>query len=453
MAPRLTGVLLLLVLLSACGASRVVRLEMGQGQTLIRIPRTGESRPVEWEEAEFTKAMAQEVWQQKPSAHPENAARELLDVPPRSGWYGYSESEGVVALEGQTPASQWAAVDVRLTREYLLLCASLGRPGDCRKVLMNSPVLTGDGRYALAMSFALEEVIPEMMDAFKGMADPEAIKASILWTMTLYAAMWMAPDPVFSKGLATVVTASFICYVGVDTFWTLIQGWRRLVEVADLATSLSELREAGKKYGKVMGKNAARAFALLLTAAIGQTATSFSAKMPTLPGAARASAVGAGQTGIQLTQVAQVEAVAVTADAVTIVLASNAVASTAAQSVLGAASSPVDAEGPEHHIATDKWDKATHGNGPWTPRFRELFARAGMSLNDPANKVRVRGHKGPHPEEYHQEIFDRLSEAMQGCRNVQQCGEALTGALQRLGRLISTPGTKLNRLVTEGASR
>jgi hypothetical protein len=76
-----------------------------------------------------------------------------------------------------------------------------------------------------------------------------------------------------------------------------------------------------------------------------------------------------------------------------------------------------------------------------------------MSLNDPANKVRVTGHKGPHPEEYHQEVFDRLSEAMQGCRNIQQCRDALTGALQRLGRLISTPGTRLNKLVTDGAPR
>jgi hypothetical protein len=238
----------------------------------------------------------------------------------------------------------------------------------------------------------------------------------------------------------------------VDTFWTLIQGWRRLVEEVDHAISLSALRRAGERYGKVMGRNAARAFALLLTAAIGQTASSFSAKVPTLPGSAQASVSGAAKAGIRLTEVAQVESVAVTADAITIALAPNAVAATA-QSVRGAASTPVDAEGPEHHIATDKWDKALHSGGPWTPRFRELFARAGMSLDDPANKVRVKGHKGPHPEEYHQEVFDRLSEAMQGCRNVQQCGEALTRALQRLGRLISTPGTRLNKLVTEGAPR
>jgi hypothetical protein len=94
------------------------------------------------------------------------------------------------------------------------------------------------------------------------------------------------PEPVFSKGLATVVTASFICYVGVDTFWTLIQGWRRLVEAADLATSCSQLREAGEHYGKVMGRNAARAFALLLTAAIGQTASSFASSKESSTGRA-----------------------------------------------------------------------------------------------------------------------------------------------------------------------
>ncbi|WP_157758522.1 hypothetical protein [Cystobacter fuscus] len=109
-------------------------------------------------------------------------------------------------------------------------------------MLMNSPLLSGDSRYALAMSFAIDAVIPEMMEAFKDMADPEAIKASILWTMTLYASMWMAPEPVFSKGIATVVTASFICYIGVDTFWTLIQGWRRLAKLLSTeGTSLNKL--------------------------------------------------------------------------------------------------------------------------------------------------------------------------------------------------------------------
>jgi hypothetical protein len=71
-----------------------------------------------------------------------------------------------------------------------------------------------------------------------------------------------------------------------------------------------------------------------------------------------------------------------------------------------------------------------------------------MSLDDPANIVRVKGHKGPHPPEYHRVIFRRLSDATEECRTMQQCREALTAELRDLAREIATPGTDLNRLVT-----
>lgn len=448
MAPRhLSVVALLWALSTACGSTRVVSLDTGRGEPFIHVPRRDEVRPVELGEKEFTKALAREAQRVMPPFNPEKAARALFEVSPRSGWYQYTQHKGVVPLDGQPTASQGADVNARMTQEYLRFCEALGKPGDCRNVLMNNPLLTGDSRYALGMSFAIEAIVPEMMQAFRDMADPEAIKASLYWTMTIYAAMWLAPEPVFSKGLATAVTASFVCYIGVDTFWTLIQGWRRLVEELDHTTSFAALREAGKKYGKVMGKNAARAFALLLTAAIGQTAASFSAKVPTLPGSAQASVAGATQAGFRLTTVAQVEAVAVTAEAVTITLAPHAVAA-ATEGMRGAASGPVDAEGPEHHIATDKWNEATHSGGPWTPKFQRIFDRAGMSLNDPANKVHVKGHQGPHPQGYHERIYERLDEATKGCSSIDQCRKALTAELQRLAKQISTEGTTLNKLVT-----
>ncbi len=439
-------------LCTACSTTRVVLLDTGQGQPLIHVPPTDDANPVELGEEEFIEAIAKEVRQKRPSLNPEKAARELFGVPPRSGWYRYSQRDGVVPLDEPLSASQWADVAAQVTQEYLQFCEASGTPGDCRKALMNSPVLTGDGRYALGMSFAIEEIVPEMMQSFKGMADPEAIKASLYWTMTIYAAMWLAPEPVFSKGLATVVTASFICYIGVDTFWTLIQGWRRLVEELDHATSFAEIREAGRKYGKVMGKNAARAFALLLTAAISQTAAGFSAKVPTLPGSAQASSAGAARVGIRLAEVAQVEAVATTANAVTITLTPNAVAKTA-EGVRGAASKPVEAEGPEHHIATNKNDVSDARGGPWTPLFEQIFRRAGMSLDDPANKIRVMGHKGPHPQEYHERVYRRLVDATRRCRTIQQCQEALKTELKALAKEITTENTLLNKLVTEGVPR
>jgi hypothetical protein len=202
-------------------------LDTGDGRLLLHRIQAGEATRVELEEEEAVEGVREQAQRVRHSANPERAARKLFDMPPRSGWYGYNEHQGVVPLDEQPPASQWARVDVEITQAYLRYCEARGQPGDCRRVLLNSPVLTGDARYALAMSFAMDEVVPEMMEAFKDMADPEAIKASILWTMTIYAAMWLAPEPVFTKGLATVVTATFICYVGVDTFWTLIQGWRQ----------------------------------------------------------------------------------------------------------------------------------------------------------------------------------------------------------------------------------
>jgi len=235
----------------------------------------------------------------------------------------------------------------------------------------------------------------------------------------------------------------------VDTFWGLITGFWRLVDEADRARTFDELRDAGERYGKVMGRNAARAFAMLATVALGNTAAGFAGKVPTLPGSAQASVQAGSQAGIVLSAVGEVQMVAVTGEAVTMALASGAV-STMARGMGGATVGPVDAKGHDHHIATDKWWDSTNSGGPWSPRFQRIFDKAGMSLNDPANIVNVKGHKGPHPQEYHEKIFERLVDATRTCRSIQQCRVALTAELKRLSRQIATPGTELNNLVTRG---
>ncbi|HZI09650.1 MAG TPA: AHH domain-containing protein, partial [Myxococcus sp.] len=222
---------------------------------------------------------------------------------------------------------------------------------------------------------------------------------------------------------------------------------KRLVEEADRATTFDELRDAGERYGKVMGQNAARAFALLATVAVGHTAAGFASTVPTLPGSAQAAVLAGGRAGIRLAAVGEVGTVAVSGEAVTVALGPHAMAMTA-RAMGGAAAAPVDQEGHDHHIATNKWWKATYNAGPWSPEFQKIFDKAGMTLDDPANIVRVKGHKGPHPLEYHERVFERLTDATRGCRTMQQCREALTAELRKLGQEIATPGTKFNRLVT-----
>jgi hypothetical protein len=112
--------------------------------------------------------------------------------------------------------------------------------------------------------------------------------------------------------------------------WSLVQGWRVLAKEVEAATTFDEIQDAGEKYGKVMGQNAARAFVMLAMAALGSTAQTLATRGPTLPGSAQALLVGAGQGGFRLAAAGQVTSVAVAPGGViTIALDPEAVAETA----------------------------------------------------------------------------------------------------------------------------
>ncbi|MET0403721.1 MAG: hypothetical protein ABW123_15025, partial [Cystobacter sp.] len=157
-------------------------------------------------------------------------------------------------------------------------------------------------------------MLDEMLEAFKDMAAPHALVSAALWTWTTYMILVSIPDVTISKGLAAVMTATLISYVGVETFWGLIVGFKRLMGEADRAMTFSALRAAGERYGKLLGRNAARAFALLALAAIGNTASGLAAKVPSLPGSMQAAAQAETQVGLRLAAVGTVETVAVGAE-------------------------------------------------------------------------------------------------------------------------------------------
>jgi hypothetical protein len=321
---------LLLVALTGCGTTvRSVRLDTGQGEPLVHLPRTPHV-PVALRSEELTPALARLARGVRPPARPQEAARRLFEVEARSGSFLYEAGgRGLTALgpgehlEGEPPAAQ-----VALTRAYLGWCARTGRPGDCLRLLTECPTLNGDGRFALALALAQGSVLDELLTAFQDMADPHAMLSAVLWTWTTYMLLLAVPEP-FSKGLAAVMTATLIAYVGVDTFWGLIVGFKRLMQEADRATTFHQLREAGERYGKVLGHNAARAFALLATAAIGHTAAGLAARVPKLPGSAQAAAQAQAQLHLRLSAVGEVETLAVSAESVTLSLSPSAVAMSA----------------------------------------------------------------------------------------------------------------------------
>jgi hypothetical protein len=192
-------------------------------------------------------------------------------------------------------------------------------------LLEGSALLSQDGKRALALHFAFASLWEETKDALGQMVDPIAIQATLISAMTMYLMLWVLPEPL-SKGLAATMTVALIGYLGVDTVWSLIQGWARLVEDVNKATSFDHVRNAGRRFSKVMGPNAARAFAMLFTVAAGNTAAGFASKLPALPGASRAAMVAKVQGPVRLPLAAAVETVAVSAEGATLVLAPGALA-------------------------------------------------------------------------------------------------------------------------------
>jgi hypothetical protein len=196
---------------------------------------------------------------------------------------------------------------------YQRFCAEQagGGQSDCLGLITDGPVLDRADRRTLALAYAFDTLLPETREALGEMVSPQALMAMVVWSAGLYFMLWLLPEPV-TKGVALLLTLGFIAWLGVDTVWSLMNGWAQLVHDADRATTPEELQEAGRKFARVMGQNTARVVVLLVTAAVGGGAARFSQRLPKLPGFERA-AVQAEAQGVGLTA-AEVEAMAVPAE-------------------------------------------------------------------------------------------------------------------------------------------
>ncbi|NVJ21871.1 AHH domain-containing protein [Myxococcus sp. AM011] len=446
MSPRGLLPLLLLMVVGCGGASRTVRLETVSGEPITFTPRPHDVAVVELDEDDFTKAIASLGRDVRRSAQPGSAARRLLGPPSHEAYANVRGRLGLVSI-GDHPSEAWRPeADSVLTRAYGRWCEQTQHARDCLRLLEDGPTLDEEARRTVALHFALGSVLRETQEALAEMADPIAVRNTIITAMSVYLGLWLLPEPV-SKGVAATLTACLIAYLGIDTVWSLIAGWQRLAEDVGHATTFDELRAAGESYGQVLGENSARVFIMLATAAVGSTA-GLATKTPGLPGSVQAMRLAEVQGGFRFAALAEVGAVAIPAEgAITIALAPGALAMSARETS-ATSIAPVDTEGPWHHIASDKFGTSTNNGGPWTPRYQEVFDRAGMSLDDAANLVRVPGHKGPHPRQYHEEVYERLDEATSTCKSIERCREALTRILGMLAREVAKTGTRLNRWVT-----
>ncbi len=338
-------------------------------------------------------------------------------------------------------ASAWrppdASIQTDVERGYFRFCERNGTPGDCLLLLQDAPLLTSRDRFHLAFALAIRpalEAAAETLQAFS-----PHLMTVVAGALVVTVLLMVAPEPV-TKVLGAGMVLFFWGFLGHE-LWGLLEASFRLVEESRDATTFNEVREASERFGRAVGPNTVRVLILLATKKLG-TKGQQAMKGDGLPGIGQVRGMAAAN-GIDLeVAAAEAEAAAVAEGRLTLTLPAGSGA------VLAVQKQGEDEEGHLHHICTNKNGVAAVRGGPWTPRCLKLFEKAGMDLEDEANKVLIKGHKGPHPEEYHQQIYNRLVDAMKGCRGLSQCRDALTGELGRLARELNTPGTPLNKLVT-----
>jgi hypothetical protein len=315
----------MLVLLTACAsAPRLApenadpyEVELGALRYELKVLTVGavKTQPVKVSAEDFQKAMREWAREVHPSEGPKEAARWLLEEELQTELLAEVERGRVVRmvpLEEDSPLS--TASNEALVAWYQSFCAerSRGGGGDCLGLVADGPVLDRADRRTLALAWAFDSLLPEAREALREMVSPQALMAMVVWSAGLYFMLWLVPEPV-TKGVALLLTLAFTAWLGVDTVWSLMNGWAQLVHDADRATTPEELKEAGRKFAQVMGQNTARVVVLLVTAAVGGGSARLSQKLPKLPGFERA-AVQAEAQGVRLMAAAEVEAVAVTAE-------------------------------------------------------------------------------------------------------------------------------------------
>ncbi len=356
-------------------------------------------------------------------------------------------------------------VEERIRQDYMSLYSS-----------KNAGTLDGSGpledsRFLLALKRSPKHMGGGARQAAEELFTSPVFIASMAISMTLYMVALAAPEPFISKGAVAAITFWLMAAYGASEVLAVASAVKRLYDESSAAMSERALDEAARHFGEAIGGVGLR---ILVTAAVGRLA----GKRPEVPrtpgngglwdklGKARvsvqkvvASSEGASMAVATAGGVVEISGTASTVTSIadgTILLmgATLGASASAVRDALKAARVSGDC-GPKkdddhegHHLATDKNEKSDTNGGPWTPLLKLFFDRAGLSMDDLVNIVFLKGHKGPHPEEYHDEVFRRIREALGACKTKSDCRKRLEEVLDKIAADVCKPGSRLNRLAT-----
>ncbi|EPX56966.1 hypothetical protein D187_006720 [Cystobacter fuscus DSM 2262] len=319
--------------------------------------------------------------------------------------------------------------------------------------LLPLPPSLESARWFQALKLSPRYMGEGVREAAVEMFSSPAMAFSVGMSMMLYMVAWAAPEPLFSKAFAAAVTLGLLMTYTATELYNVGMACLTLYREAEAARTQAQLEAVAERFGKALGGVGLR---VLVTVAGAKLARG----LPEVPRGGlwgRLSpprfAFAGGRSGFSVGTGARAQVSVANGTVVLMGVSANTTASSVASAVpaprtTGACAESKKDDNHAHHLCTNKNDKSESNGGPWTPVFEELFEEAGMSLEDPKNIVYLRDHKGPHPREYHREVFKRLSDALKGCKTLVACRAKLVGVLDEIARDVCTPGSQLNKLAT-----
>jgi hypothetical protein len=363
---------------------------------------------------------------------------------------GLSRSTGVgLCAELQGHATQWRVPGVQLA-SY----PGLPQPSPLERTLREQfterygealfplpPCLEGSP-LLMALRLSSRYMPQGMKEGFEALVTDPAFLASMVTALVLYGLAWATPEPLFTKAFAASVTVVLLTLFSVAELTHFgLMAFRLYQGIRD-ARSLKEVETAAEHFGRYLGGAGVRILAFVAMRGVGKNVRIPQGGLGRLWPRRLALPGGYNWSNITLAQASSTEGSLLVAG----------VAAGTTSSALRSACKELPARVPgysRHHLATNKNDDSEVRGGPWTPRFERIFAKAGVDLDDDANKVNLLGHFGPHPEEYHGEIFRRLEDAIKFCRPQQQCRARILEELKRIADEVCTPGSRLHALTTK----
>ncbi len=338
----------------------------------------------------------------------------------------------VSAGAGEGGPAEW---ELRLREEYV---ARFGPP------LLSMPQSLEQSRLYLALKLSPRYMGAGVREAAQELFSSPVFVSSVALSVLVYFAAWLAPEPLFTKAFVVGLTVRLAFLVGALELTQVAQACLRLYQEAEAARTVQELEAAAERFGKAMGGTALRV--LMVVASMG-----LAKALPQVPEGGLGALLGPPRYAMAGGELMLEGATTVQMVADGTLIVTGVAAGTAASAVGSACTDgSVKKDGHHwHHLATNKNNTSTSQGGPWTPVFEKLFAKAGMNLDAAENLVYLKGHQGPHPEAYHERVYEQLQAAVARCKTQKQCRTALVEALRDLADELCTPGSWLHRVVTK----